>query len=67
MRLEEPHDGAGTRRETNALKQENNLLRDKVAQISRELEDRHAPSGIDALECEIKRLRADLVDKEREH
>jgi chromosome segregation ATPase len=66
MRMEDGQVEAGTRRET-ALRQENNMLRDKLSTLQRELEDSQAPRGIDALESEIKRLRGDLVDKEREH
>ena len=47
------------------------MLREKVADLSRDLDlvqqDRHAPSVSAALESENRRLRADLVDKEREY
>ena len=47
------------------------MLRDKVAELSRELDmaanDRMAPSALDSLESENRRLRSDLLDKEREH
>jgi hypothetical protein len=47
------------------------MLREKVADLSRDLDlvqqDRHDPSVSAALESENRRLRADLVDKEREY
>ncbi len=47
------------------------MLREKVADLSRDLDlvqqDRQAPSVSAALESENRRLRADLVDKEREY
>lgn len=47
------------------------MLRDKISDLSRDLDqaqqDRHAPSVLDALESENRRLRADLTDKEREY
>jgi hypothetical protein len=46
------------------------MLREKIAELSRDLDmaqqDRHAPSVLDALEGENKRLRSDLSDKERD-
>ena len=46
------------------------MLREKIADLSRDLDmaqqDRHAPSVLDALEGENKRLRSDLSDKERD-
>lgn len=60
-----------SRRESDAIKQENRMLRDKIAELSRELDlannDRHAPPALDALEGENRRLRSDMLDKEREH
>ena len=59
------------RRENETIKQENRMLREKVADLSRDLDlvqqDRQAPSVSAALESENRRLRADLVDKEREY
>ena len=59
------------RRETEQLKSDNRMLRDKVAELTRELGnaqyERRAPNALDALENENKRLRADLVDKEKEY
>ena len=60
-----------SRRETEQLKSENRILRDKIAELSRELGngqyDRRAPNALDALESENKRLRADILDKEKEY
>lgn len=46
-------------------------MRDKVGELTRELGnaqyDKRAPNALDALESENRRLRADMVDKEREH
>jgi hypothetical protein len=57
-------------RKLTTIRQENRVLRDKIAELNRSLDlaqqDRHAPSVLDSLEGENKRLRADLVDKERE-
>jgi hypothetical protein len=59
------------RRANETIKQENRMLREKVADLSRSLDlvqqDHHAPSVLDALESENRRLRADLVEKEREY
>ena len=59
-----------SRHDHEAIRQENRVLRDKIAELNRSLDlaqqDRHAPSVLDSLEGENKRLRADLVDKERE-
>lgn len=52
------------RRENEALKQENKMLRDKVGDLA--AGERQPNSAIDALESENRRLRADLEDKERE-
>lgn len=66
-RLDELPEAVGaTRREAHSLKQENNLLRDRVAEMSRELEGR-PPGGMDALEHECQRLRAELFEKDRDH
>ena len=54
------------RRENEALKQENKMLRDKVGELTMAAGDRAPNSIIDALENENRRLRADLEDKERE-
>lgn len=47
------------------------MLREKVANLSHELDlaqqDRQAPSVMDAIESENRRLRADIVDKERDN
>ena len=47
------------------------MLREKVANLSHELDlaqqDRQAPSVIEAIESENRRLRSDLVDKERDN
>lgn len=60
-----------TRRESDAIKQENRMLRDKVAELSRDLDlatqDRLPPSALDALESENRRLRQDILEKEREY
>ena len=53
------------RRENEAMKQENKMLRDKVGDMAAAGE-RQPNSVIDALESENRRLRADLEDKERE-
>ena len=53
------------RRENEAMKQENKMLRDKVGDMAMAGE-RQPNSVIDALENENRRLRADLEDKERE-
>jgi len=52
------------RRENEALKTENKMLRDKVGDLA--AGERQPSSAIDALESENRRLRADLEDKERE-
>lgn len=53
------------------MRQENRILRDKVSELARDLDlstqDRRAPSAMEALEHENKRLRNDCLDKEREH
>ena len=54
------------RRENEAIKQENKLLRDKVSDLAAAAGDRQPSSVIDALEGENRRLRSDLEDKERE-
>jgi len=58
------------RRENEAIKQENRMLREKVGDLSRDLDmaanDRAGGSVVDALENENRRLRSDLADKERE-
>ena len=58
------------RRENDAVKRENQMLRDKVGDLSRDLDmaanERQGGSVVDALENENRRLRADLADKERE-
>ena len=53
------------RRENEAIKQENKMLRDKVGDMA-SAGERQPNSVIDALEGENRRLRADLEDKERE-
>lgn len=59
------------RQEYEAIRQENRILRDKISDLNRDLDlahqDHQAPSVMDAVESENKRLRADLVDKEREY
>jgi len=54
------------RRENEAVKQENKMLRDKVGDLAMTAGDRQPNSVIEALESENRRLRADLEDKERE-
>ena len=58
------------RRENETLKQENRMLRDRISQLSSEVDhlSRDKASGpvIEALESENRRLRSDLQDKERE-
>lgn len=54
------------RRENEAIKQENKMLRDKVGDLAMAGNDRQPNSVIDALESENRRLRSDLEDKERE-
>jgi len=58
------------RRENETLKQENRMLRDRITQLSADMEhlSRDKASGpvIEALESENRRLRADLQDKESE-
>ena len=72
MRLDNAETGVTTdyegiyRRENEAIKQENKMLRDKVGDLSMAAGDRQPSSVIDALESENRRLRADLEDKERE-
>ena len=55
------------KRENEGLKQENQLMRDRVAELSRELET-GARGGVptDALNAECRRLRTELQEKERE-
>lgn len=70
MRIDEGPRGLSPREE-NAIRQENRILRDKVAELSRDLDlihqERRAPSALEALENENRRLRSDIADKDREH
>lgn len=54
------------RKEVEGLKSENNLMRERVAELSREL-DQGGKSGLptDALEAECRKLRQELQEKER--
>ena len=53
------------KRENDALKRENTLMRERVADLSREMETGQGMSD-NALENECRRLRSELQEKERE-
>ena len=56
------------RRENEGLKSENQLMRDRVAELSREVDSgaQNVGGGSEALEAECRRLRSELQEKERE-
>ena len=63
----DPDYEAMMRRENEALKQENTLMRDRVAELSRELDNSvGGRQPTDALESECRRLRSELQEKERD-
>ena len=55
------------RRENEGLKSENQLMRDRVAELSRQVDSGNQGGGSEALEAECRRLRNDLQEKEREY
>ena len=53
-------------RENEALKRENVLMRERVSELSRELDGGAQNNPSDALDAECRRLRAELQERERE-
>ena len=54
------------RRENDTMRQENSMLRERVAQMSADLNKMSHAAPTATLEAECRRLRADLQDRERE-